>query len=1697
MKNARQSNTRFAARPLALEISRMFRPGMAATAMLAMPLAFAAPQGGTVSAGQAAIQQNGATTTITQGTQRAAIDWRSFNVGSSETVNFVQPNASSAMLNRVVGNEASAIFGRINANGQVFLINPNGILFGRSAQVDVGSLTASTANISNANFMAGRLEFNEAGRPGARVENQGAITVGEGGFAALVGHNVANSGVITARLGKVALAAGDAFVLDLYGDKLVNLIVDPAAMSSLSDAHGNPLAASVDHSGQIVAEGGRVQLSVATVRQLVDNLINVSGVVRATSFTNSPGQISLHGDAATRVTMSGTLDASASGQGDGGTVNVLSDGSTQFTGRILARGGAAGGNGGAVEVSAKGQIGFMGDVDVSAAHGKAGSLLIDPVNLRIGTVTSGDSEISADQLRFQLVRGTSVTLAADQNITVDAEVNGLVAGGGGVAGGGLTLTAGNNLTVNHTIALNDGALNLTATAGTLSSADSALLFAGSGAVTLRGGAGVDVSRVLTSGAVDVASANGAVTLRQAVIAAGTSAAPVSSLAVQAAGNVTLNGALATGAIGVNSSAGSVSLQGAVLQSTGGAVAVQAAQGIASVGAGVGLVAAGNLSATAGQAIDLSTALAGGQVQLDAGGAVSVSQAVTNASGAAAAGLGVQAGGAVTLAGARTGSGGVSVTSSTGNLTSSGALISTGAVNLTSAGSVGTGAARINVDAGGAAISLSGAQGVNAASLFSTGAITLAASAGGVDVSQAISGAAGAVSAATSARPSGVVITARDAIVLNGAAVGSAGLTADSSAGTLTANTGSIFSQGAVNLSAQGALTLADGVAIDTQGNGSGVTLTSRGAGLTIGTGGVRANGDANLSLNARNGIALNGDLQTHAGTVAVTSSNGAVTAQVADSDTPVAADAVIDAGADAALSRIAVTGAGRVFLGEMRAYNDITVRSTAGNVVLRRGLGGSVATTGYANFAQGYQDALRPDVGRLVVEAPAGSVELNGLNLDGNRLPTDTTPGLSVTAGRMIVSNEQIAVNKGDVVLAAGTTQATDGVYLGHNVYSRGWDSVGADGVRGTSDDRKLGYGMRISGRVLGMFDNTDEFATLPSGTGLVRVNPSTVVRVDDQGYLVDINGQRTTPLQVVSIDLTNTNPPSTGPLVIYNVDAAGRVISSDPAINGDLPGTVRGQSESRDIAKIIISNNTANYQDASDAALRTRLVPYTTDDTTANTVSVSVQTIAGVGNARPADGRFSVDTFVPTLVAPSQTPVSVLPQANVIASTLGIGLKVLGFEAAGDGRPLVWSNNVSLARGASPFFDELQNRYVQPDPGNPVIFSDLLAGSVPVNGTVTTTVPGEVHRNYQVRFTADNSVQNLVQNELLVSGSLTYTFQLQQGVNRGFANVSALTLSADAVLPATAPFVPAGATLIAASVSPWIEGGRTTGLGSVAEVRFRSALTLAERGQAGDVRVSGALFPSTLAGQPAAAVQTGALANPALASVTNAFWFQPAGASGANLLPNGLNRPADFVLSRVTVDTTAPGSPTTTTAGTRVFMYDGLIETLNGLTITDSVGGVVVPGLGGISGGNNSSTGFASVGAGFAPVGGSATAVAVGQPTSAGAGGVSAPVGQSGTGTAPPGSEPSGSAGGLPVLPVAGSDEGPAAAGEGEVLFSVRAASQADLGRGAAVPGSAFNVFKRRYKVATAPAGSVCAPDAVQPTPVEGKPERECPAAK
>ncbi|MDP1716506.1 MAG: filamentous hemagglutinin N-terminal domain-containing protein, partial [Burkholderiales bacterium] len=195
--------------------ARFALKGLAVCLMLAFGSnGFASPTGGVVSAGSANIAAGAGTTTINQTSQNVAINWQSFSIGQGEAVQFVQPNSSSVALNRVLGSDPSSILGSLSANGKVFLVNPSGVLFGQGAQVNVGGLVASTLNITDSDFMAGKYVF--AGSSSNAIINQGTINA-DGGYVALLGANVSNEGLITARLGTVALAAGNAMTLDVAG----------------------------------------------------------------------------------------------------------------------------------------------------------------------------------------------------------------------------------------------------------------------------------------------------------------------------------------------------------------------------------------------------------------------------------------------------------------------------------------------------------------------------------------------------------------------------------------------------------------------------------------------------------------------------------------------------------------------------------------------------------------------------------------------------------------------------------------------------------------------------------------------------------------------------------------------------------------------------------------------------------------------------------------------------------------------------------------------------------------------------------------------------------------------------------------------------------------------------------------------------------------------------------------------------------------------------------------------------------------------------------------------------------------------------------------------------------------------------------------------------------------------------------------
>ncbi|MDD3446020.1 MAG: filamentous hemagglutinin N-terminal domain-containing protein, partial [Zavarzinia sp.] len=400
--------------------------------------ALANPSGGTVTHGGATITTAPDTVTIEQTTDRAVIEWQDFSVDGGETTRFVQPNASSVALNRVTGDNASVINGTITANGNVFLINRNGVLVGSGANIDVGGLVATTSDIDDGAFMAGGGRFDTpTDNPSATVVNQGTITVADHGIAALVGPTVENDGVIAARLGTVALGSAETFTVDLAGDGLISFDTgQPVARDA-----GTP---QVSNAGTIAAAGGTVILSAGQAAAVVDKAIDMTGVVTATAISAEGGVIVLSGGEG-EVSVDGTLDVSGTGagtsggtievtgktvslgatasldaggaagggtirvggglkgtgttprakttsvaegarldasardEGDGGLIVVWSDEKTTFGGTVLATGGTNGGDGGLIETSSAGMLDF-GDftIDASAPAGSGGEWLIDP-----------------------------------------------------------------------------------------------------------------------------------------------------------------------------------------------------------------------------------------------------------------------------------------------------------------------------------------------------------------------------------------------------------------------------------------------------------------------------------------------------------------------------------------------------------------------------------------------------------------------------------------------------------------------------------------------------------------------------------------------------------------------------------------------------------------------------------------------------------------------------------------------------------------------------------------------------------------------------------------------------------------------------------------------------------------------------------------------------------------------------------------------------------------------------------------------------------------------------------------------------------------------------------------------------------------------------------------------------------------------
>ncbi|HUH56451.1 MAG TPA: filamentous hemagglutinin N-terminal domain-containing protein, partial [Rhodanobacter sp.] len=362
------------------------------------------PGGGRITAGNGTISQSGLTTTIDQHSQNLSLNWQSFNIGADSTVNFVQPNAQSIAVNRIADANGSVILGHLNANGQVFLINPNGVLFGQGAQVNVGGLVASTLDVSDSELGNRALHF--TGDSQGRVVNQGLITANGGGYVALVGAQVVNDGTLAANGGSVAMGGGNAVTLSFDGNRLLGLQVDGSAMNALAE-----------NRQLIVASGGQVLMSAGAKDALLASTVNNSGVIQAHTVENRGGRIILLGGMQAGTThVAGTLDASAPTGGDGGFIETS---------------------------AAHVKIADNARITTLAANGNNGSWLIDPQDF---TIAASGGDMTGGALSTYL-NSSSVTIESSAGATAgngDIFVNDAINWNANT----LTLTAARNIDIN-------------------------------------------------------------------------------------------------------------------------------------------------------------------------------------------------------------------------------------------------------------------------------------------------------------------------------------------------------------------------------------------------------------------------------------------------------------------------------------------------------------------------------------------------------------------------------------------------------------------------------------------------------------------------------------------------------------------------------------------------------------------------------------------------------------------------------------------------------------------------------------------------------------------------------------------------------------------------------------------------------------------------------------------------------------------------------------------------------------------------------------------------------------------------------------------------------------------------------------------------------------------------------------------------
>ncbi|WAW95651.1 filamentous hemagglutinin N-terminal domain-containing protein [Xanthomonas citri pv. malvacearum] len=1071
-------------RPLALAL---------AAALMAMPVSGLAqvaanqlPTGGSIVGGTGTINAaSGTTRVVDQTSSRMALTWSAFDIGSTATMTFNQPTTTSVVLNLVQGGNPTQIFGNLTANGQVFLLNSNGVLLGSTANINVGGLVVSTLGTSVSQFMNGNYVFDAGGNTVALVSNSGTINAAAGS-ATLIGGRVANSGTITATAGNITLAGADAATLTFESGGFGVLIDKPLQLSLATEA--------VDNSGTLSAPGGAIQLQARAAQGIFDRLINNSGTIRASSLSTGPdGSVSLIASGA------GSFDVAGGGSIDAGTGAItLSTGrGVQQTG-IYTAGSLGGFIGGSATFSGANKIGSLGNLDVGG-------------NLSL------TNTVALSQSGSLAVTGTSQFLQSGSALSLT---------NGGNTFGGLLSASGNGIAVNAAGNLSIGTLNLDSNSALSLSASGALTLpttainTGSANLTLASGGGLTTRAALAGTNVDL-TGRGGIALAHDVTATGTLKLTATNAAItQTAGSVA-----ATGTSTINAGTGAITLDGASNDFQGAVALTGGNTRISDSGAlTLGAVNSNDLTATSNGALNLGSGRVGGALLATSNnGAITQSGtdgltivgtsdltagtgAITlNNSGntfgdlvsATGRGISLNAAGTLSIGTLSLGNNSALSLRATGALTLPAAAINTGSANLTlsSGGSLTTRAALAgtNVDLTGTAgmtlghdVTASGTLALTTTdsaitqtggSVTATGTSTVSAGTGVIELDEATNDFQGVVTltggdtriADTGALTLGTLNTGSLTATSNGAL----NLGSGRVAGTLAASSGNgaIGQSGGLIVDAAATLNAGSGVIALTEGNnnfrsdvsltGTGISVVDRddlrvsstsngtngaialtaGGALTLptqnlstGTGALSliANGGAlstngslsggNVSLGGRNGIVLNHNV-TASGSLGLTATTNAIFQNAGVLD--VGGLATVDAGSGA----ISLTGDndfknGIALTGRNIAVvdaNDLSV------VSLTNGGAGTIALTAGNSLTLPGSGLTSSD--DLTLRADNGTLTLGG-DLVGNAVSLFSANALTLATGidssTLSVSTSNGAINQTAGALRIGSTSSVN-----------------------------------------------------------------------------------------------------------------------------------------------------------------------------------------------------------------------------------------------------------------------------------------------------------------------------------------------------------------------------------------------------------------------------------------------------------------------------------------------------------------------------------------------------------------------------------------------------------------------------------------------------------------------------------------------